>query len=85
MVSGNITHVIVNSSPQLKNFLDAGVQINTILLDFSKVFDKVLHQCLFLKLAHYGIRGPMLDWIKDFLTKGVARFIKVRRLKKIVS
>ena len=45
-----------------------GAQIDVIFLDFSKAFDKVSHQCLFLKLAHYGIQGTVLNWIKDFLT-----------------
>ena len=30
MVSENITYVIVNSLPQLKSFLDAGAQIETV-------------------------------------------------------
>ena len=71
MGSENITRVIVNSSPHLKishRHVDTGAQINVISLDFSKAFDKVPHQRLFLNLAHYGIQGPILEWIKDFLT-----------------
>ena len=41
-------------------------QIDTILLDFSKVFDKVCHRKLLLKLEHYGVRGRN-QWIKKFL------------------
>jgi hypothetical protein len=47
--------------------LDEGGQTDTILLDFSKAFDKVPHRRLLLKLHHYGIRGRTLDWIKAFL------------------
>ena len=36
-------------------------------LDFSKVFDKVSHQRLLYKLSHYSIRGPLHNWIRDFL------------------
>ncbi|MCG8033368.1 MAG: reverse transcriptase family protein, partial [Candidatus Thiodiazotropha taylori] len=43
-------------------------QIDAILLDFSKAFDKVPHQRLLLKLNHYGIRNNILAWIKDFLS-----------------
>ena len=43
-------------------------QVDTILLDFSKAFDKVNHRKLYIKLRHYGIRGTLLDWFKDFLT-----------------
>lgn len=42
-------------------------QIDAVLLDFSKAFDKVPHQRLLKKLHHYGIRGMILDWIKAFL------------------
>ena len=43
-------------------------QIDAILLDFSKAFDKVPHQLLLLKLNHYGVRGNILSWIEDFLS-----------------
>ena len=48
--------------------LEDGEQIDAVLLDFSKAFDKVPHQCLLLKLQHYGIRGHLLSWIESFLT-----------------
>lgn len=40
----------------LANSLNNGEQIDAILLDFSKVFDKVPHQRLLGKLQHYRIR-----------------------------
>ena len=42
--------------------LNAGNQINLLLLHFSKAFDKVSHPHLLHKLSSYGIRGP-LYWI----------------------
>ena len=39
-----------------------------IFLDFSKAFDRVSHPHLFHKLHHYGIRGHLLTWIKDFVS-----------------
>ena len=42
-------------------------QTDLILLDFSKAFDKVSHEKLALKLHDYGIRGPALKWVKEFL------------------
>ncbi|XP_076469725.1 uncharacterized protein LOC143300056 [Babylonia areolata] len=48
--------------------LDEGGQTDTILLDFSKAFDKVPHRRLLLKLRHYGIRGQTLRWTEEFLT-----------------
>ena len=43
-------------------------QIDAILLDFSKAFDRVLHERLLLKLHHLGVRGILLDWVRDFLS-----------------
>ncbi|MEW8489873.1 MAG: reverse transcriptase family protein, partial [Candidatus Thiodiazotropha endolucinida] len=48
--------------------LEEGEQIDAVLLDFSKTFDKVPHQRLLLKLHHFGIRGSLLSWIESFLT-----------------
>jgi hypothetical protein len=47
--------------------VSSGKQIDAILLDFSKAFDKVPHRRLLMKLDHYGIRGTTLKWIQDFL------------------
>ena len=51
--------------------LDDGSQIDAILLDFSKAFDKVSHQRLLglCKLNHYGVRGQVLNWITSFLAE----------------
>ena len=48
--------------------LDRWQQVDAILLDFSKAFDKVPHQRLAVKLHHYGIRDKNLSWIQSFLT-----------------
>ena len=49
--------------------LAAGEQVDVILLDFSKAFDKVPHQRLLHKLDYYGVRGTTWHWIRDFLSK----------------
>ena len=51
----------------LASALEENEQIDAILLDFSKAFDKVSHQRLAIKLHHYGIRGHLLKWIQSFL------------------
>ena len=43
-------------------------QVDAVLIDFSKAFDKVPHQHLLLKLHHYGVRGNLLKWVEDFLS-----------------
>ena len=55
--------------------IDSSTQIDAILLDFSKAFDKVSHERLAAKLHHYGIRGPTLNWIKSFLAGRTQRVI----------
>ncbi len=39
-------------------------------LDLKKAFDKVPHKQLIWKLKHVGgVKGPILNWMIDFLTK----------------
>ena len=52
---------------ELSKSMQSGKQTDLILLDFSKAFNKVAHKKLLLKLHFYGIRGNILNWIKDFL------------------
>ena len=47
--------------------LSEGRQIDVILFDFAKAYDKVPHQRLLYKLNYYGIRGHTLSWIQRFL------------------
>ena len=47
--------------------MDEGQQIDAILLDFIKAFDKVPHERLAVNLRHYGIQTSLLEWIQSFL------------------
>ena len=51
----------------LLTFREKKTQVDIMILDFSKAFDTVPHDRLLGKLDHYGIRGPILDWISVFL------------------
>lgn len=55
--------------------LDDRKQLDSIILDFSKAFDRVPHQRLLLKLHHYGVRGFLLKWFENFLTKRSQRVV----------
>ena len=59
----SITHEI------LKGF-DANLSLDTrgVFLDISKAFDRVWHDRLIFKLKSYGVTGPILLLIQDFLS-----------------
>ena len=44
-----------------------GKQVDLVLLDFSKAFDKVSHLKLLFKLSQHGVKGNTLNWIRAFL------------------
>ena len=52
----------------LARTLEEGGQMDCIMLDFSKAFDKVPHKRLLHKLHYYGVRGETLNWIQAFLS-----------------
>ena len=47
--------------------LVTGKQVDLILLDFSKAFDKVSHPKLLFKLSRHGGKVNTLNWIRAFL------------------
>lgn len=50
-------------------------------MDIAKAFDTVSHAKLIAKLECYGIRGPILSWIKAFLSNR----LQAVRLEGILS
>ena len=53
---------------ELHDNLNNGQQVDAIIMDFSKAFDKVAHKRLLHKLDNYGISGKANRWIADFLS-----------------
>ena len=46
-----------------------------MFLDFAKAFDKVSHAYLLCKLECYGIKGQILNWLRDFFTSKKQRVV----------
>ena len=61
---------LITTVHELAIVLDRRQQVDAILLDFSKAFDKVPHHRLAVQLQHYGIRDKNLSWIQSFLADG---------------
>ena len=61
-------HAILNAQNLLLESLSKQQVSLLLLIDFSKAFDMVEHSILIEKLEHYGIRGPVLKWLKSYLS-----------------
>jgi ribonuclease P/MRP protein subunit RPP40 len=51
----------------VSEYIDEGLPVYVIYLDFQKAFDKVPHKRLMLKLNALGITGLIFIWIRDWL------------------
>ena len=58
---------LITTIRDFANCLNNKQQVDAILLDFSKAFDKVDHLRLLQKLHKYGIRNNLHQWISSFL------------------
>ena len=52
-----------------------GLTTDVIFLDLSKAFDSVPHERLLTKIHAYGIQGPLLSWLRSFLTNWSQRVV----------
>ena len=76
-----LLEIINNISSSLNNC----EQIDSIILDFSKEFDKVCHRKLLLKLDYYGIKGNTHKWISNFLQNQTQHLVVCRTFSENVS
>ena len=60
---------------EIINHLHSGIQNDSIILDFSKAFDKVPQKKLLCKLDNYGIRNTTLKWIGSFLNNRMQQVV----------
>ena len=73
------SQILLTTEDLVQNYEDK-IQTDLIVLDFSIAFDAVPHQRLLHKLDHYGIRGPTLLWIQNFLTPWTQKVVAFRIL-----
>ena len=66
---------LVTCVDELTSEVSCGGQLDAIILDFSKAFDKVCHKRLLYKLSQYGITGITNKWIKSSLTNREQRVV----------
>ena len=64
---------LISLTQELHETLEEKSQVDMIVLDFSKAFDKVPHQRLMKKLWNYSVRGQTHSWIKSFLMNRLQR------------
>ena len=55
------------------NYVDKGLPVDVIYLDFQKAFDKVPHKRLMKMVESMGISGPLLQWINNWLMNRMQR------------
>jgi ribonuclease P/MRP protein subunit RPP40 len=55
--------------------VNEGLSLDVVYLDFAKAFDKVSRKRLVKKLLAHGIDGPLLTWIKVWLTGREQRLV----------
>ena len=70
-----ITQLLVTINDWMQE-LDNDIPIDAAYMDFRKAFDTVPHQRLITKLKSYNICGPILNWIKSFLSDRT-QFVKI--------
>ena len=61
---------LIETIDNIARHLSDGSQVDAILLDFEKAFDKVPYSRLLNKLDFYGVRGNINSWIKASLVIG---------------
>ena len=66
---------LLGLTQELHEHFEEHEQVDMIVLDFSKAFDKVPHQRLMAKLWNYGVRGKTHAWIKSFLVGRTQRVV----------
>ena len=52
----------------VSDYIDEGIPMDAVYLDFQKAFDKVSHSKLLTKMARYGIDDGVVRWVGNWLS-----------------
>ena len=75
MNNKSCTSNLLEAQDTVSLWLNEGFDVDVIYTDFSKAFDIVSHSKLKTKLEFYGISGPILNWVSDFLYEREQRVV----------
>ena len=73
---------------EITKWVDEGLPVDVIYLDFQKAFDKVPHQRLILKLKAHGMGNSIINWVEQWLTDRKQRIVvdgEVSSWKSVLS
>jgi len=57
----------------VSSYIDRGIPVDVVYLDFQKAFDKVPHRRLLARVESMGISGMVSRWIENWLKDGEQR------------
>ena len=52
----------------VSDYVDEGIPVDAVYLDFQNAFDKVSHSKLLTKMARYGIDEGVVRWVENWLS-----------------
>ena len=76
----NTTSQLLVTVKEWMKSLDEGKATDVAYMDFRKAFDAVPHQRLLYKIEKYGIKGPLLNWIQNFLS-GRSQYVQINNAR----
>ena len=67
-VSGRSTSLqLLHLLNTLTKVFDKGGEVDVVYMNFQKAFDSIPHERMMAKLEGYGVRDPILSWVRSFL------------------
>lgn len=58
---------LLSLTDYIRKSIDSGLLVGSVFLDFTKAFDTINHNALFYKPGLYGITGPALTFLQNYL------------------